>query len=291
MKNKILTIENHHISHHPSVTIPLTRRKHQKFTVLASSFSSKDWCFEVWRIHFEERFKGRRLKLEVKVLSWTSNPEITCVAAMKSTRTRESAYELSQREWVMKCGEKWYVDNCQRPDWTKCPHWEFCIVRYLDLARKNHHWGVFEHATYTVSVSGVSRALTHQLVRHRLASYMQQSQRAVEIDTSRNDWYVIPPLMQGAKESIFRSTMRSIATTYKWLLEQGIPEEDARFVLPNACKTNIVITMNARNWLHFFRLRLDPKAQWEIREMAQKILKELNEISPEIFKGAGELEV
>jgi len=145
-----------------------------------------------------------------------------------------------------------------------------------------NHWGVFEHATFTVSVSGVSRALTHQLVRHRLASYSQQSQRQVKIDTNE-DWYIKPPSIKDGQR--FDMLMGEIAKCYQKYVDDGVPEEDARFVLPNACKTNIVITANAREWFHMFKLRTDEQSQWEIRRMFQQILEELMMISPLIFEG------
>jgi thymidylate synthase (FAD) len=173
----------------------------------------------------------------------------------------------------------------------KCPYFDWCVERRLRDAKKMKHWGVFEFADFTVSVSGVSRALTHQLVRHRLFSYLQQSQRAVEIDVD-SDWYATP---DSIRKSIYAEEydqlMERIEIFYGKLTKTAIKDEDTRFVLPNATKTHITIKGNARNWLHFFKMRLDPHAQWEIREMAQKILEEFMKLSPIIFEGAGELEV
>jgi len=205
----------------------------------------------------------------VKLLSWTRRPELVCVASMRSTRTLESAATLIEEGF-----------DLER------------VAKMIETAKKLKHWGVFEHAVFTVSVEGVSRALTHQLVRHRVASYLQQSQRAVKIDT-KSEWYVIPHTIANNPEALatFRAGREFEAEEYNIHVAAGIPEEDARFVLPNACKTNIVITMNARSWLHFFKLRLDSHAQWEIREMAKAIFNILYGVSPMIFAGAEELDV
>ena len=133
------------------------------------------------------------------------------------------------------------------------------------------HHSVIEHAVFTFSVEGVSRALTHQLVRHRVASFSQQSQRYVSMDSAT---YVTPHTIEGNAdaEKLFDSVMDDIWDAYKKLEGMGIPAEDARYLLPNGCTTNITITMNARELLHFFSLRCCNRAQWEIREMADQML-------------------
>lgn len=225
-----------------------------------------------------------------------------CAAAMRSTRTREPAHELLPNfldgdhgeSGDKVCYTRYHPQLCEG-----CGNLEQheCAEKLLQTAKKMKHWGVFEHAYFTVSVSGVSRALTHQLVRHRLFSYLQQSQRSVEIDTEKGDWYVVPKDLQEkySNDTVtiqdFHSLMTRISQYYKHLDKCAINAEDARFILPNATKTHIVITGNARNWLHFFKLRLDAHAQWEIREMAKKILEEFMKYAPIIFDGAGELEV
>ena len=123
------------------------------------------------------------------------------------------------------------------------------------------HVSVIEHASFTFSLEGVSRALTHQLVRHRIASYTQQSQRYVKITTDNEDWYVIPPTYKGKEKEEFKKRMKIIASWYQEALEKGLPSEDSRFYLPNACKTNIIVTMNARELLHFFKLRCCARCQ------------------------------
>ena len=148
------------------------------------------------------------------------------------------------------------------------------------------HHSVVEHAVFTFSVEGASRALTHQLVRHRLASFSQQSQRYVSMDKAT---YVTPHTVEDSPEAIaiYDSVMDTIWDAYKKLEDLGIPAEDARYLLPNGCTTNITITMNARELLHFFSLRCCNRAQWEIREMADQMLAICKEVSPIIFKNAG----
>jgi thymidylate synthase (FAD) len=148
------------------------------------------------------------------------------------------------------------------------------------------HHSVVEHATFTFSVEGVSRALTHQLVRHRIASFSQQSQRYVSL---KDPSYVRPHTVENNPDAskIFDETMDRIWEAYRALEEMGVPAEDARYLLPNGCTTNIVVTMNARELLHFFSLRCCGRAQWEIREMAEKMLALCVEVSPAIFSDAG----
>ena len=147
------------------------------------------------------------------------------------------------------------------------------------------HLSVIEHATFTFSAEGVSRALTHQLVRHRIASYSQQSQRYVPMDRAE---YIVPPSIAADKDARkkYDELMAKIWASYSEL-SKIVPKEDARYVLPNACNTNITITMNARELWHFFSLRCCRRAQWEIRKMAWLMLKEARKASPILFDEAG----
>ena len=156
----------------------------------------------------------------------------------------------------------------------------------LKRAIESGHCSVLEHVTFTFAVEGVSRSLTHQLVRHRVASYSQQSQRYVFLD---DEQYVRPEsiLRDDGADAIYTECMETAWDTYRRLIEKGIPPEDARYVLPNACCTNIVVTMNARELLHFFSLRCCNRAQWEIRLLANSMLGICKEVAPEIFKDAG----
>lgn len=147
------------------------------------------------------------------------------------------------------------------------------------------HHSVIEHAVFSFSVEGVSRTLTHQLVRHRIASFSQQSQRYVSMGKAS---YVTPPSITADEDAAkrYHTLMDEIWTLYSEL--SGIlPKEDARYVLPNACHTNIVITMNARELWHFFSLRCCNRAQWEIREMALRMMELCQQVSPVIFKDVG----
>jgi thymidylate synthase (FAD) len=149
------------------------------------------------------------------------------------------------------------------------------------------HVSVIEHASFTFSIEGVSRAMTHQLVRHRIASFTQQSQRYVTYDTLEK--YVTPQSITENAEAknIFDETLEKISETYQKLLNLGVPKEDARFILPNAAKTNIIVTMNARELRHFFNLRCCARAQWEIREIATEMLKQAKKAAPALFENAG----
>ena len=164
------------------------------------------------------------------------------------------------------------------------------IARILESG----HDSPVEHVSFTFAVEGISRACTHQLVRHRIASYSQQSQRYV--DGSAFD-YVIPPAIQALPEAKarFESFIEEAGRAYadlKSLLEgegrKGTEaNEDARFVLPQAAETKIVITMNCRSLLHFFELRCCRRAQWEIRGMAEQMLDLCRQELPAIFSTAG----
>lgn len=145
----------------------------------------------------------------------------------------------------------------------------------------NKHWSVLEHAKATFQVNGISRACSHQLVRHRLASYSQLSQRYSKIDVAGNtDWYVAPPSILGsALEDTFREKMRAAGNGYLTAIKSGIAAEDARYFLPEATKTNITVTMNLRELANFHALRTDRAAQWEIHELADLAWKTLSEHS------------
>lgn len=194
----------------------------------------------------------------VKLLAYTQNADAICAAAGKSCYSERSSADLL---------------GSQDPEKT------------LNAIVGMGHYSVIEHATFTFSVEGVSRALTHQLVRHRIASFSQQSQRYVSLDEPT---YVIPETVRSDPElmAIYTSTMEKIWKAYTEM-EKKIPSEDARYVLPNGCTTNITITMNARELLHFFSLRCCNRAQWEIRELAENMLALCKGVSPTIFKNAG----
>ncbi|MGE5662913.1 MAG: FAD-dependent thymidylate synthase [Deltaproteobacteria bacterium] len=146
------------------------------------------------------------------------------------------------------------------------------------------HVSVLEHVTFTFGVEGLSRAASHQLVRHRIASYSQQSQRYVAAEFG----YVAPATVaRGAARAKFERHMKRSAVLYREMLAAGIPAEDARFVLPNATETKILVTMNARELRHFFALRACRRAQWEIRGLAMEMLKVARTKAPLLFEDAG----
>ncbi len=199
--------------------------------------------------------------MNVKLISFTPLPERISAMAAKLTHTSTTPEE------VEKSSDKE-------------------LQAILKEVMHRGHTSVIEHAYFTFSISGVSRSLTHQLVRHRIASYAQQSQRYVSIHKPS---YVIPPSIardRKAKEK-YNEIMDKIWEYYNDLLEMGIPTEDARYVLPNATHSNIIVTMNARSLLNFFDLRCCLQAQWEIRKLAYKMLALVKKEAPLIFKNAG----
>jgi thymidylate synthase (FAD) len=147
------------------------------------------------------------------------------------------------------------------------------------------HASVLEHVTLTYGVEGISRAASHQLVRHRIASYSQQSQRYVAAKFG----YVVPPTVAASPGLLagYERHMAACSRLYAKLMKAGVPPEDARFALPNATETKILITMNARELHHFFALRTCRRAQWEIREMAKRMLTAARERAPLLFETAG----
>ncbi len=153
---------------------------------------------------------------------------------------------------------------------------------------KSGHESVIEHASVTFRINDVSRALSHQLVRHRIASYSQQSQRYVSEEQFS---YITPEKLYEKKEllEMYNQFMSRTQNFYNLLVKGGIKKEDARFVLPNACTTEIVVTMNFRSLRNFLKLRLDKHAQWEIREVANKMLILVKQYAPNVFNDLEEI--
>ena len=141
------------------------------------------------------------------------------------------------------------------------------------------HTSVLEHVTATWYVGDISRACSHQLVRHRLASYCQLSQRYNRLDVSSGDWYVTPPAMEGSAG--YRDAMRRAGDAYAAALADGMRPEDARYLLPEGTRTAVNVTMNLREFESFYRLRADRAAQWEIRDLAAAMADALAEQSAE----------
>ena len=161
----------------------------------------------------------------------------------------------------------------------------------MQSAINSGHLSIIEHLPLTFLVEDVSRALTHQLVRHRIASYSQQSQRYAKVQTNK-DWYVIPKSIttpshnlqnEGYFEEDYNNLMDNIADFYNRMCEDGIPNEDARMVLPNACFTSIMVSMNARSLVEQCSKRLCKRAQWEIRELYTQMVELIKDIYPTVY--------
>ncbi|MCE5296557.1 MAG: FAD-dependent thymidylate synthase [Euryarchaeota archaeon] len=199
--------------------------------------------------------------MKVVLLSYTKDAEVLCATAARTCYSKGVPSEIKEKIAPERAGK---------------------LIE--DVVSIGHH-SVIEHAYYTFSIEGVSRAMTHQLVRHRMASFSQQSQRYVSM---LDPEYVVPDSISKDEESkkIFVDAMDNAWEAYQRLAEK-VPVEDARYVLPNACETNIVVTMNARELMHFFSLRCCNRAQTEIREVADEMLRLVKEVSPSIFKDAG----
>ena len=203
------------------------------------------------------------VKPHVVLLSYTPEPEKVVAAAARLCYSQKSGDELM---------EDFTADKV-----------ESFLKKLVDLG----HESPFEHVSFTFAIDGVSRAFSHQLVRHRIGcSYSQKSQRYVK----ENGFSFIKPRTVEQNEEanrLFEETISFLRDNYQKLLDAGIPAEDARYILPNAAETSLVVTMNARSLLHFFELRCCTRAQWEIRFVAQQMLKQVKEVAPLLFAEAG----
>ena len=210
-------------------------------------------------------------RLRVKLLQMTENPLSLIYAACRQCYSASFAGDIFEKE----------INDKEKESFVKK------IV-------ESGHESPLEHVKFTFAIEGVSRALTHQLVRHRIASYSQQSQRYVKVE---NFGYVIPPSIKEDEElrEEFVRIMKEIQASYKKILkrfkEKGITGEkanqDARYILPQAVETKIVVTMNCRELLHFFEQRCCMRAQWEIRNLANEMLKICKLHLPAVFSNAG----
>lgn len=201
--------------------------------------------------------------MDVRLLSHTPDPERAIAAAARLCYAPVGAAELLER-----------MDD-------------EAIHRVLRTIITSGHTSALEHASYTFAIDGVSRAMTHQLVRHRLASYNQQSQRYVSF--AEEPQFVIPPRVAEDPEVLerFEAANKAAFEAYRGLIESGVEAEDARYLLPNAVETKIVVTMNLRELLHFFELRCCKRAQWEIREVALRMLELAEPTAPYVLMDAG----
>lgn len=213
----------------------------------------------------------REAKLKVLLLKYTPEPEATVAMAAKLCYSPADISALN--------------DRINRNDQ------QAFVQKLMDIG----HMSPVEHVSFTFAIEGISRACSHQLVRHRLASYSQQSQRYVS-EAAGFD-YIIPPSIKQNKElkKSFIKAMAEAQTVYNNLVTElnrmGITGEyanqDARFALPNAAETKIIVSMNARELQHFFRVRCCNRAQWEIRAMAERMLKLARKAAPILFSTAG----
>ncbi len=207
-------------------------------------------------------------QLRVTLIAHTPEPEKVCALA---ARTCYSGMEYDELQSLV-----------QEKDQSA----------FLRRITASGHLSVLEHASFTFGISGVSRALLAQVTRHRIASFSVQSQRYVSLE--KGFGYIVPPRIRELGEEAVREFEAQMAQMQAWYVQwqerlgkgEG-SNEDARFVLPNACETHITVTMNARELLHFFSLRCCNRAQWEIRAMAREMLKLCKQVAPVIFENAG----
>jgi thymidylate synthase (FAD) len=201
--------------------------------------------------------------MDVRLLTHTPQPETAIAAAARLCYAPVSAAEL--------------FDTMDE----RAQH------RVLKIIITSGHTSALEHASYTFAIDGVSRALTHQLVRHRLASYNQQSQRYVSY--AEEPEFIVPPAVAADPAAFkrFKAACTEAFESYRALLDAGVAAEDARYLLPNAMETKIVVSMNVRELLHFFEVRCCNRAQWEIRELALRMLGLVEPTAPYIFMDAG----
>lgn len=160
------------------------------------------------------------------------------------------------------------------------------VDKFVQKLESLHHESPFEHAYFTFGIEGVSRALLAQITRHRMASFSVRSQRYC---AEENFEYVMPPEIYKNDQAriAFRTAMADCRIAYNKIIEAGVKKEDARMVLPNACDTRMEVTMNVRELWHFFNLRCCERAQWEIRAVANEMLKLVRDKCPLLFKHAG----
>lgn len=213
-----------------------------------------------------------RVKPSVELLAYTPNPEQTVAVAAKLCYS-DNTIEM------LKAG----VENKD-------------ISKFIEKLLSLGHLSPIEHASFTFGIEGVSRSLLAQITRHRVASFSVKSQRYVSSNNNGEVFnYILPPSIEALGEEYvekFDSQMRTMQEWYnEWqTLLGGAKEssnEDARFVLPNASETKMILTMNARELMHFFELRCCNRAQWEIRAIAWEMLRLVRKVAPTLFKNAG----
>ncbi len=208
--------------------------------------------------------------IRVKLLAHTPNPDAVVYYATKLTYTTDEPLQM------------WDEILTHKDE----PKYKRRMKKLIHTVLKRGHHSVLEHANFTFIVDGCSRVCTHQLVRHRIASYSQRSHRYTEIN---DEAFQVPPTIANSEEAIalYREHIGKSVDIYHKLIDMGIPREDARFLIPQAVASPIMVTMNARELIHFFGLRLCTHAQWEIRQAAALMLNEVKRVAPIIFDGVG----
>ncbi len=208
-------------------------------------------------------------KLKVLLLKHTPAPEETVALAAKLCYSKSTISDLNEK-----------ISSKDQTEFIK---------KLMDMG----HESVLEHVSFTFGVEGVSRVLLAQLTRHRIASFSVQSQRYVSYENGFG--YIIPESISALGEEAVNEFSEQMETIQKWYTQWQKKlgnmgeksNEDARFVLPNACETRIIVTMNVRELRHFFSLRMCSRAQWEIRRMAEEMFRLCFETAPALFANAG----
>lgn len=204
------------------------------------------------------------------------------VALIRHTLSPEEVVALGARLCYSKARVDDLLQRVEARDQTEFVH------RIMNMG----HDSVLEHATFTFGIEGVSRVLLAQITRHRLASFSVQSQRYVSYENGFG--YIVPPKIEALGEEATAEFTRQMDTLHQWYTQWqeklGTGEggnEDARFVLPGACETRMMVTMNVRELRHFFSLRMCSRAQWEIRALAKEMHRLCMEVAPALFANAG----
>ena len=203
-------------------------------------------------------------KLKVELLGYTSDPEQNVVAAIRQCYASVGAKELKEKTT------------------------EEVKQRLIKQVINSGHTSTLEHASFTFAIDGVSRVTEIHLIRHRIASFSIQSGRYVKRGDAA---YRVPPKIKNLEDKkLLEKYLKHLENSqelYNELIDAGVAAEDARFCQPQSVQVKIVMTMNARELLHFFRVRSCTRAQWEIREITQQMLKLVREVAPIIFENAG----
>ena len=211
---------------------------------------------------------AERKRLKVILLRHTLSPEETIALSAKLCYSKSTIEDLR--------------DKISRKDQSE----------FIEKLMNMGHESVLEHVTFSFGVEGVSRVLLAQLTRHRIASFSVQSQRYVSYENGFG--YILPDSIAALGEDAVQQYQKQMDTIEGWYVDwqkklgKGKKSnEDARFVLPNACETRLVVTMNVRELRHFFSLRMCNRAQWEIRKMAEEMFRICFETAPALFADAG----